>query len=260
VLYGGILVRCLAFLGRFDEAAARGREVLRLAETSDRPLNLVHACSALGSVHLLKGNFDDAIVVLERGLQVCRVENFRIPFPALASALGTVYVGSGRIVEGLALLQEAVGPTTPQHHFVPAGLTNLGWGYLRAGQLDEATEVAARALALARERHDRGVEGYALRLLGEITAAADPVDVPSARERFQKALEIAQELEMRPLVALCYFGLGRLHGRGGDHAIARDHLARALRMFLDLDMPFYAEQSAAICNESGSVRIESARR
>ncbi len=187
VLYGAILARCLAFLGRFDEAAARGREVLRLAETTDRSLNLVHACSALGSVHLLKGEFNDAVVVLERGLQLCRVESFRIPFPAVASALGTAYVGSGRIVEGLALLEEAVGPnTTLGHHFAPAGLTNLAWGYLHAGRRDEASEVAARALALARERHDRGVEGYALRLLGEITSTSGPVDVTAAREWFRE--------------------------------------------------------------------------
>ena len=234
VLYGAILVRCLAFLGRFDEAAARGREVLRLAETTDRSLNLVHACSALGSVHLLKGDLEDAVVVLERGLQLCRAESFRIPFPALASTLGTVYVGSGRVVEGLALLQEAAGPnTTLEHHFVPAGLTNLGWGYLLAGRPDEATEVAARALNLARERHDRGVEGYALRLLGEITMASDPVDVTAARGWFQKALEIAQELEMRPLVAHCYFGLGRLHGRVSDSRIAEEHMASARSIFLD---------------------------
>ncbi len=262
VLYGAILVRCLAFLGRFDEATTRGREQLHFAERSDRPLNLVHACSALGSVHLLKGDFDDAVAVLERGFLLCRAENFRIPFPALASALGTVYVGSGRIVEGLALLQEAVGPntTTSEHHFVPAGLTNLGWGYLLARRRDEASEVAARALALARERHDRGVEGYALRLLGEITTASDPVDVTAARGWFQQALEIAQERQMRPLVALCHLGLSRLHGRVGERAIAQEHLASARRMFVELDMRFYDSQSAAICDESGPVGSRSGRR
>ena len=65
---------------RVDEAAAGGREVLRLAKTADRSLNLVHACSALGSVHLLKGEFNDAVVVLERGLQLSRWRAFALPF------------------------------------------------------------------------------------------------------------------------------------------------------------------------------------
>jgi tetratricopeptide (TPR) repeat protein len=247
VLYGGFLVRCLTLLGRFTEAAARGRDVLRAAETTDRPIDLVHACSALGSVHLAIGEFADAAAILERGLQLCRAEHLRIPGPALVSALGTAYVSTGRITEGLPLLEEAVGPSTAlEHHFTHAGLTNLGWGYLLAGRPDEATEVASRALALACERHDRGAEAHAIRLLGEITAAADPMDVPAARERFQKGLEIAQELEMLPLVALCHFGLGRLHERVGDRTIAQDHLTRARSMFLELGMRFYAEQSAAI--------------
>ena len=37
-------------------------------------------------------------------------------------------------------------------------------------------------------------------------------------------MTLASELEMRPLVAHCHFGLGRLYGRSGPFEQAQEHL------------------------------------
>ena len=47
---------------------------------------------------------------------------------------------------------------------------------------------------------------------------------------------------MRPLVAHCHLGLGRLHRRVGDHAKAEPHLATAGAMYREMGMSFWLEK------------------
>jgi hypothetical protein len=56
---------------------------------------------------------------------------------------------------------------------------------------------------------------------------ADPPDLESAEEHYGRALARATELGMRPVVAHCHLGLGKLHWRAGDDATARPHLSTA---------------------------------
>ena len=55
-----------------------------------------------------------------------------------------------------------------------------------------------------------------LRLLGEIAAHADPPEDRAGRDHYRQALALADELGMRPLVAHCHLGLGKLYRRTGD--------------------------------------------
>ena len=50
---------------------------------------------------------------------------------------------------------------------------------------------------------------------------------------------------MRPLLAHCHFGLGRLHKRAGEAETARTHLASALRLYRDMDMRHWLPQAEA---------------
>ena len=60
-----------------------------------------------------RGDNDDAIRVLEQGLEVCRTCNVPVWFPRVASDLGLAYARSGRTVEGVGLLEEAVARGPP---------------------------------------------------------------------------------------------------------------------------------------------------
>ena len=87
--------------------------------------------------------------------------------------------------------------------------------------------IARRALDLAPRQKERGSEAWALRLLGEIAAHADPPDLGSAEAHHTQALTRADDLGMRPLVAHCRFGLGKLFHRTGDRTKAAEHLTIA---------------------------------
>ena len=53
---------------------------------------------------------------------------------------------------------------------------------------------------------------------------------------------------MRPLVAHCHLGLGKLYRRTGDQAKAEEHLTTAKAMYREMDMGFWLEKAeAAVC-------------
>ena len=50
---------------------------------------------------------------------------------------------------------------------------------------------------------------------------------------------------MRPLVAHCHLGLGKLYRRTSDGAKAREHLATAATMYREMGMSFWLEKADA---------------
>jgi hypothetical protein len=70
-------------------------------------------------------------------------------------------------------------------------------------------------------------------------------DVEKARSVYAEARAIADTLGMRPLVAHCHLGLGKLCRRTGDGAKAAEHLTMAARMYREMDMNFWLEEAEA---------------
>jgi hypothetical protein len=58
-------------------------------------------------------------------------------------------------------------------------------------------------------------------------------------------LALAEPHGMRPLIAHCYLGLGKLYQRTGKREQAQEHLATATTMYREMDMRFYLEQAEA---------------
>ncbi len=119
----------------------------------------------------------------------------------------------------------------------------LGEGCLLAGRIDEAARLARRVLDLARERKGRGYEAWAVRLSGEIASRRDPPDVEKADASYHQAMALAAELGMRPLVAHCHLGLGRLYRRRDNHERAQEHLTTATAMYREMGMGFWLEKA-----------------
>jgi len=55
----------------------------------------------------------------------------------------------------------------------------------------------------------------------------------------------ATELGMRPLVAHCHLGLGKLYRWTRQQAQAREHLETATTMYREMEMGFWLEQAEA---------------
>jgi tetratricopeptide (TPR) repeat protein len=114
---------------------------------------------------------------------------------------------------------------------------------LLAGEVDRALPMAAAALNHSRETGLRDVEAIMLQLLAEITAAGP--DAASAEGYYDAAIALAGELGLRPLVAHCHLGLGKLSRRTGRYEQAAEHLSAATMMYREMGMTFWVEEAEA---------------
>src|SRR5262249_1796096 len=122
-------------------------------------------------------------------------------------------------------------------------LASLGEGYVMAGRLDDAAAQAEQALAIARAGKEPGHEAYAFRLMGEIARRQSEPSEEAAERHYHDALALATELGMRPVVAHCHLGLGKLYRRTGKREEGREHLTTATTMYREMDMRFWLEKA-----------------
>jgi class 3 adenylate cyclase/tetratricopeptide (TPR) repeat protein len=241
------LARSLAERGLFEEGDEHGREAIRLSETLDHPFSLIWACLGLAHLDGVKGDFGEAARLVERAVALGRDWNITTYNPVVLAALGHMYARSGRVEEGLSWLQQGVtaSESTGTGFLQSLGVVQLGEAYLLADQGDSARGSADRALMLARQRSERGHEAWALRLLGDIGAHDHRSDVKTAEDQYAAATALASELEMRPLLAHCHLGFGKLHRRTGEREQAQEHLSTAATMYREMNMHFWLAKARA---------------
>jgi len=242
-------VAALVELGRFDEALACADRGWRRAKELNHHLGLALTGYTRGRIALGKGDTDTAIPVLERSVAFCVETRYTVAFPVAAGWLGSAYLLVGRTGEALRILHEAVRAALPTHTFCSLILAEA---YLEAGTTGEAGELTRRTVATARRLGERGTEAWGLRLLGEVAARAEPVGLAEAASHYREALTLAIELGMRPLVAHCHLGLGRLHRRMDQGELAHDHFTTGARMYAEMDMrPWLDKAEAELASRAG---------
>ena len=62
---------------------------------------------------------------------------------------------------------------------------------------------------------------------------------------YREALTVAQRRGMRPLVAHCHLGLGKLCRLTGKREQAQEHLTTATTMYREMGMRYWLEQAEA---------------
>jgi transcriptional regulator with AAA-type ATPase domain/tetratricopeptide (TPR) repeat protein len=236
VMSRGALTSSFADRGNFHEGVAHGQEGLRLAESLDHPYSVADARWRLAHLHVVRGELLEAAHLLERGVAHAREWKLTFFSAIHAGFLGYVYALSGRMVEGLTLLEDALRATETigYGNLEPRLLIYLGEAYLLADRLEDAREVAARALSFTRERGHRPFEAQTLFLMGEIGARRGSCE--HARGDYDEALALADKLDMRPLVAHCHLGLGKLLRRESG-------LATAVTMYRQMGMTSWVQRA-----------------
>ena len=191
--------------------------------------------------------------MFEEGLALCRASGQKTSLWAIVGGLGEAYARTGRLAEGLALLEEArrddlrtgrLGGSYVSH------LRQLSAVYLLTGRFDEAWQHAYQALDLARQLKARGNEALALCQLGAVQAHASPPDVQQAEARYREALTLAKALGMRPLQAHCHRGLGTLYTKTSRQEQARAALATAIELYRAMEMTFWLPQAKSALTQT----------
>jgi class 3 adenylate cyclase/tetratricopeptide (TPR) repeat protein len=241
------LALALSTQGEFAEGIGHGEDALRLAEVEGRPFGIIIALGGLGSVYLGRGDLKRSIPLLERSRALGHSTGIVNWSPIIGGALARAYARSGRPAEGLSVAEDAVREeqATGASLGRAARLAELGEVYLLAGRPDDALAQTEQALELARRHGDRRNEANALHQLGEIHLCLDSLKPSAAEAHFHAALGLAEDLTLRPFVAHCHLGLGKLYQRIGKRRQAQEHLATATTMYREMGMTYWLEQAEA---------------
>ena len=104
--------------------------------------------------------------------------------------------------------------------------------------MENAAKCAHQAIALSRKHKERGHEAWAVRLAAEIASRLGPSQFEASEVNYRQAMNIAAELDMRPLQAHCHLGLERLYRSATKRQEAQNHLTAATAMYRDMSMHF----------------------
>lgn len=203
----------------------------------------------LSMVYNRKGDYQQAVPLLERALELMEMANLRVSsgFIGLSGSLGDAYLHVGRVSEAMLLLEQSRAQSLAQGCISDLfiGVPASAAAYLHVGQPLAALSVALRAVTLASEQGKRGFLGWMLHALGDVYARCQPADLDAAKSRFREALALAEDLGMRPLQARCHLGLGTLLRQTGRRDEARAELSTAVTMLRELEMTFWLPDAEA---------------
>jgi tetratricopeptide (TPR) repeat protein len=199
-------------------------------------------------LHVIKGDWAKArsliehwIVVLQTGSDAPLL-SFAVTYLAwILAQLGDERGALNQVRKGEQLLDrhEATGVSGQVGWFYHS----LGRACLALGRLDEGQRLGEQAIEFSARQ--AGFTAHALHLLGDIATHPDRFDAERGEAHYRQALALATPRGMRPLVAHCRLGLGRLCRRTGKPDEARDHLAAATTMYREMDMGFWLERAEA---------------
>jgi class 3 adenylate cyclase/tetratricopeptide (TPR) repeat protein len=145
-------------IGAYDEAVRYGQEALTVGRTlADRSIQVV-AATHLGVTHAARGEFNDAVSVLEQNAALgddLRHERFGTPNIPLAVSgvfLADVLSQLGRFDEAIGHAETAVQAAQAADHpyTLCFGLMALGLVHFRRGDLPRATRILEQSLDLGR--------------------------------------------------------------------------------------------------------------
>jgi class 3 adenylate cyclase/tetratricopeptide (TPR) repeat protein len=244
------LIMSLAELGRFAEAAKYETEAIQLAEQTQNAHTIGWAHLAASMVHLFEGDWGKARSLVDHWMNVPGTEAaMLLPWAVASSAWALAQVGEAG--EALSRVREAERLLELQATRGIVG--HRAWGYhaasracLLLGRLDEARCLASRSVESAQRQP--GFTAHALRLLGDLATHPGQFDAEGGAAHYQQALALAQLHGMRPLVAHCRRGLGKLYDRIGQPEHARENMTAATMLYREMDMHFWFEAGAEMRN------------
>jgi tetratricopeptide (TPR) repeat protein len=244
------LVTCLAQLGQFAEATAPAQAAIQIAEATHRPLAIVWAHRAAGNVQVAKGSWATARLLFEHAIEVAREGQLGLDLPGLLAVSALVLACLGESGNAMSRAQDAerlLDRLRARLRWAGVFYLYVGMSYLRLGRLDAVERVLPCVLEAA--QHYAWIQPGVLHLQGEVAAHSDRLRPEEGEDRYYRALAMAEARGMRPLVAHCHLGLGKLYRQTGQSEQAREHLATAVAMYREMGMRFYLEQAEMATTE-----------
>ena len=279
-----VLSRDAFWAGRFSEGIYQGLQAVALLERSEDRWWQGQAYWVVGFHQYVLGRFEEAFEAMARaqeiwealadprldpswstgyfysslgdweaGIEACRGGLARAQDPLNTAAalgfLGYAYLEKGDLRQAIEALQSSIGMVEQ------TGMRQLqGWfsafladAYARASRWREAEKAARQAVQVTRESRFWYGVGLAQRIRGRIARIQGRHS--ESQDLLRKALEGFRALEVPFEVAKTRLDLAVLAHAREDRGEAAAQLSEAYRVFVELEVPRYAEKAQRIAQE-----------
>ena len=237
----------LAHLGEFERANEFARRGTLVAQAAGHPYSLAAIRTSTGYTHAFKGEFAEAIALLEPTLRMCREKGFAGWTMRSAAALGLACALAGRPIEAIGLHEEAIRLKEESGALVLRGIfwANLGEALLLAGRAEEARRAGEEALKFVQAHAEQATEPWSRWVLGEVAARQTPSEHAEAEAQLREAARLAEALGLRPMLGRCLMSLGAFHRQIGRLDAARSELSAAIELFRSMEMTSWLTRAEA---------------
>ncbi|QWG14840.1 AAA family ATPase [Bradyrhizobium sediminis] len=220
-------------LGEYDDSERCSRQASDLAESNDRPYDIVAALYGRGLVQMSHGDFDGAERALDEAAFLSRENEVRLFLPLVLCALGNLNLQKGRAAEARDILLKAKEEAEALGHASSTMLAPvyLASAFAQLGDIPRGLEVARACQAGAKQKGYLGIEALAAFAEGFILSLQGAPSAAEAKARLDRTIELATTLGARPLLGMAKGALARLLAASGRKSEAQDELAQAIELF-----------------------------
>lgn len=171
---GSIAARCLAQLGRAEEAVEAGRRSVEIAEESNHLFSRLFALTHLGWTQIICGQLKDSVPVFETALSIGHAIHAPLLLPLVMGGIGYASVLTGDREAGFAMFDRSFalfhqqgGGNGRLHPLgrVPQVMIWYAQALASTGRLDEAMQAARNGLEIARNTSQTSLVAHAGGLL-----------------------------------------------------------------------------------------------
>ena len=111
------------------------------------------------------------------------------------------------------------------------------------GELETGSQLCQEATCLGEETSDKYVIAFANRTLAEIFSSQEPSDPQKVDRAILKAIQIQQEIDVKPELARSYVSYAHLLTSRGEKEKAKEYFAKAISMFQQMGMTWDLAQA-----------------
>jgi predicted ATPase/class 3 adenylate cyclase len=230
----GYLSWALWHLGYPEQAVARGRSALALAEALAHPHTLAQVSNYLALTHFFCRDWPATLQQAEATIAISREHGFPQTLGLAAILRGRATAESERIEDSIVQIEEGIvaHEATGIGLGRPFKLAALAEAHVRANQIEEGLGALADGLAYAGATSERFYEPELHRLTGALLLQTDCCDAATEAEaRFRRALDLARSQNAKSLELRAATSLARLWAEGGERERASNLLTPAYAWF-----------------------------
>jgi predicted ATPase/class 3 adenylate cyclase len=234
----------LQLIGRWDESLEKFETALTLSDHSESEILRGRAHNAIGTLHMLKGAYNDARFHFEKAVIYFEQTVDNQGITQSYGKLGNLFFRQGDYEKAKNYFTQSIQICRSNNFVInPQIVSNLGLTYMNQGDYTEGVACQEEELVICEKRKD--LNGMASLRVNLGIVRIEKGDDDAALIDLEKGLILAQNLNNKQLISIALGCIGGIYLRKGDFEQAQDFLEQDLRITNELG----DKQGIAIASE-----------